>query len=179
MSAFQNSTDSDMMDDSQQQTSRPRIVITTKSGAAGASSSSSFTAPTVVRRQIKTKGRGFKDNSDSAQSGQDRYAGKAGEFESIDDEGGADAQKCKGQHRTRGNTTSTGLRRMDENCRGSEIRFQSRDELQMQIQIVCRLRCAWTDMRSYLLCVPVLVSILVCLLFSFFLFLFSFVLFSR
>jgi hypothetical protein len=44
-------------------------------------------------KQIRTKGRGFQGNwGDEAQ---DRYAGKAGEFESLNEEGSGEAQKCQ------------------------------------------------------------------------------------
>ena len=92
------------MDDS---TSRPRVIITTKSGAAananaGADSSSgvSITTTSSGRRQIRTKGRGFRGAGGSENA--DRYDGKGGEFERIqeEEEGASEAQKCKEQATT-------------------------------------------------------------------------------
>jgi hypothetical protein len=63
---------------------KPR-VITTRHGAAAAAASSSSGAASGRRNVItKTKGRGFQTRFESQQ--EERYAGKGGEFESLDQE---------------------------------------------------------------------------------------------
>lgn len=84
---------------------RPRVVISTRHAAAASSGGgsafassapSSSSAPRSV--SVRTKGRGFKSGFGDGASAEDRYAGKGGEFESIDEReeaGGAVAQKCQ------------------------------------------------------------------------------------
>lgn len=84
--------DDSMQDDQQQQPTvggrpRPQITLNKTSGGGGG------VAPAGGRRQIKTKGRGFEGNF--GEEATDRYAGKAGEFERLQEEGGDDAQKCQ------------------------------------------------------------------------------------
>ena len=92
--------DDDMQDDGdQQQQQRPRVVLSTKGASAAAaggsqSQSQSSSGGRAPRSVVKTKGRGFSNKFGADESNSDRYAGKAGEFESLEvDEGGAEAQK--------------------------------------------------------------------------------------
>jgi len=75
---------------------KPRVIIKTqRAAAAEAAASSSSSSSSAPRRQIKTKGRGFKSQFGDA-AGEDRYAGRGGEFETLDmelDEEHTEAQK--------------------------------------------------------------------------------------
>jgi len=89
---------SDAMDADEQQygsssAGRPKVVITTRHGREAAAAAGGSASSGAGRRVVKTKGRGFQSRYESTQ--QERYAGKGGEFESIEEESGAEVNAQK------------------------------------------------------------------------------------
>jgi len=76
----------DAMEDDRSSSSKPRVTITTRHATGGDSEQ--------PRRSVKTKGRGFQSSFESAH--EERYTGRGGKFESLDESGGnSGAQKCE------------------------------------------------------------------------------------
>jgi len=90
-----NDTEDQDGDDMDMTESKTKSATATAAVTAAVASSSSSSQPSAgnrpnKRRQIKTKGRGFKQGFEGDE---DRYAGRAGEFESIGETGESDAQR--------------------------------------------------------------------------------------